>query len=772
MNSTAPPLISIVIAYGRRKTALLQCLESLRAGGFTEEIVVVDMYNDQLYDTGFDFRYLALKAEPSEVFHKSRCLNHGIQQASGKYVSIIDCDMIVCPGWYEGIRQMLHPTQVITTRVIKHNATETGRFLNGEIDRAALIKSGGQICRFGCSQITVLREHLLRRPYREIYRGWGAEDSDMNLELSKSLLMRDLDHSLSHHHLYHDRPARNDFYKTTFINRNRKLYAQARASIGPRIGIYVAAYNSSATLESHLERIHRFTEMAFDYYIADNSTDPAEKHYFRETIARYPFATVIESPHTQHGDTLQYMVDVTANEIIVLFDVDCFPLKPWDSWALERLQSKVAVGILSHVATREIDYHLHPSFMMFRRSLLADNRLDLRSGHIPRSSRGKLRNLDPAGKITTFLQAQGRFNSHYVEALLPTAVEVAFQEPFAWEGRKNLRRGFGVTYEDRIFHFWFSRHFQNLQPIYDDQKRLVVDPPTIRKILDKYTVTDALPHGAANRIKERMPVPKSFSTRSDILPQEKPKPLDAEIFRATTAKNAPRIDLLMLTYERLDYTMMTLESLRDTDCGIDWSWVRFTVIDNDSNDDTVERVRNFCQKHPGIIDRLVKTGSNLGAEGGLIHYVRNYAGDAPFIGKIDNDSIFTGEWLKRLLECIEGYPELGIVGAQEEPGQGQHAVPVINSAGLGYYPAPFVGGRFLARRTVFANMLSRRFSYTSWTKYQKSTAIQFRSGWCIPEAVIEHVGDWEFRHPKAIKTPAYFDYYRKTGRAKQMVFPK
>lgn len=453
MNLTAPPPISIVIAYGRRKTPLLHCLASIRDSGFDGEIVVVDMYEDRLDDTGFDIHHHALKAGNSEVFHKTRCLNHGIQQASGQYVSIIDCDLIVNPGWYDAVRKMLHPTYVITTRVIRKNEEETRRYLNGEIDRAALIRSGGKVSRTGLSQITLLRQHLLRQPYREIYRGWGAEDSAMNLQLSKSLRFRDLDHALAHQHLYHARPAQNDWYLTAYTIRNRRIYAKARASIGPRMGIYVAASNSSAFLRAHLDRIMRYTETAFDYYIADNSSDPAEQRYFRETIAQYPFATMIEPPSANHGDALQYMVASTANEIIALFDVDCFPLKPWDKWALEQLQSKLAVGILPPAAGREVDDHRHTGFMLFRRSLLAANGLDPRSGSIARINREQLRSLDPAGKIIALLQSRERFNSRYIEALRPTAEEVPFPEVFAWEEQKNLRRGFGVTYADRIFHY-------------------------------------------------------------------------------------------------------------------------------------------------------------------------------------------------------------------------------------------------------------------------------------------------------------------------------
>ncbi|HQU71707.1 MAG TPA: glycosyltransferase [Calditrichia bacterium] len=764
--------LSLLIAYGHRPVALRHCLASIRAAGFGGEIVVVDMYDDQPDIAEFGVRYLALGAEHDAVFHKSRCLNAGVEAARGTYISILDCDMIMSPGWVEGVLRELHPTRVLTTPVIKQDEAQTARLIRGEISREEFRRGDGQFCRVGRSQITLLRQHLRRRPFREVYRGWGAEDSDMNLQLAQSFAFADLPLAVAHHHMWHPRFVPNGFYQNRHIHRNRRIYAKTREAITPRMGIYVAAYHSSPTLRTHLEKIAAFTETDFDYYIADNSSDPAERAFFRETLADFPFATVLNSPSAKHGDTLQYLVESTANEIVVLFDADCFPLKPWDLWALENLRSKEAVGILSHVASREIDYHLHPSFLMFRRSLLTRNGLDLRSGQIAHSPRGRLRSLDPAGKITTFLQSRKRFNPQNVKALLPTAAEVPFQEPFQWGEQSHLRRGFGVTYDNLIFHFWYSRHFRNLEPIYDDHKKLAVDAPTIEAVIRKFTAPDPrLPQGLK---KNFLAVPSGIAPPAgeNGTAPGRPSRRDELIFQASQDKSGVEIDLLMLTYERREYTMMTLASLREVDCGVDWSRVRFTILDNHSRDDSLEAILAFHREHPGLIDRLIRAPKNLGAEEGLQHFVAHYAGDTPFVGKIDNDSLFSPLWLKKLLATLEQFPGLGIAGAQEYPGQGSGGTVIRGVGEAGYIRSAFVGGRFLARRAVFNRMLARGYRYASWTRYQKFAIPQWESGWCLPEAIIEHVGDWRFSHPLAIDSPQYRDYYHKTGRAKKMVFPE
>nr|HQV34046.1 glycosyltransferase [Calditrichia bacterium] len=191
--------LSLLIAYGHRPVALRHCLASIRAAGFGGEIVVVDMYDDQPDIAEFGVRYLALGAEHDAVFHKSRCLNAGVEAARGTYISILDCDMIMSPGWVEGVLRELHPTRVLTTPVIKQDEAQTARLIRGEISREEFRRGDGQFCRVGRSQITLLRQHLRRRPFREVYRGWGAEDSDMNLQLAQSFAFADLPLAVAHH---------------------------------------------------------------------------------------------------------------------------------------------------------------------------------------------------------------------------------------------------------------------------------------------------------------------------------------------------------------------------------------------------------------------------------------------------------------------------------------------------------------------------------------------------------------------------------------------
>ena len=122
------------------------------------------------------------------------------------------------------------------------------------------------------------------------------------------------------------------------------------------------------------------------------------------------------------------MVDQTTDEIIVVCDVDAFPMmRGWDDFVLRELATKDAVGAIVHIPDRGISTVLHPCFLAFRRSLLEAHKLDL------------LRRVDddPCYRITEWLLANGRF--HEGGDTYPHAQQVAADASLG--GRR--RHGFG-----------------------------------------------------------------------------------------------------------------------------------------------------------------------------------------------------------------------------------------------------------------------------------------------------------------------------------------
>jgi glycosyltransferase involved in cell wall biosynthesis len=221
------------------------------------------------------------------------------------------------------------------------------------------------------------------------------------------------------------------------------------------------------------------------------------------------------------------------------------------------------------------------------------------------------------------------------------------------------------------------------------------------------------------------------------------------------------IDLFMLTWNRCEYTAMTLRSLETTASGIPWHKVNFTVIDQNSTDDTLEIVRGSP-----MVTKVVELRKNRGVAGGMDYFRQNcMSGSSSYVGKIDNDSLFTPGWLKKLLRALQGCPELGLVGAAQS--NLTRPTKVVGKNGAGYYPASFIGGRFLCRREVFMVGAIKGKGLYGWQPYQRRCiSPQWKIGWCYPTALIEHVGDWKMRHPRAIKNDEYRAYMKKVGRSK------
>jgi len=245
-----------------------------------------------------------------------------------------------------------------------------------------------------------------------------------------------------------------------------------------------------------------------------------------------------------------------------------------------------------------------------------------------------------------------------------------------------------------------------------------------------------------------------FEQHGDCWVIQKPKNSTDNFFKP--------IDMVMFTWDRREYTKMTLDTLLSTNCGLPWNGVNFVVIDHGSTDGTLELLQTFIDENPGVISYFEAAGENRGVANGFQHFRDYYTSPEVFsqtIGKIDNDSIFTDDWLRLLHLCLYDHEDLGIVGAQEGYDTCWSETPPE-----GYFPAQHVGGRFLAKKAIFHSMPTLQGKGVwGWTQFQyKVTAAgRWKIGWCHPRAVIEHVGDWGEHHEKAITTPEYEAYMKK-----------
>lgn len=262
------------------------------------------------------------------------------------------------------------------------------------------------------------------------------------------------------------------------------LLPKRRGSSKAKFGVYVAHFDSSRIYETHLECFQNKTVQPFNYYVMKNCTNESESDAFDKAVEKFGFPIVFEPwPRMDplpHGRSLQRLIDMTTDDIIVLCDVDAFPIeRGWDEFVLKELETKDVVAVVAHFPVRsELPVFLHPCFMAFKRRFVVENKLDM----IPIEGR------DPAFRVTEHLMKTGRLDEQYVTALFPTSHEVAIPHPgndTTFFGRTGLLHGFGTTYSNMIFHYWFARHIRTLSPIYNDEGTLVVTSAQMENVIRK-----------------------------------------------------------------------------------------------------------------------------------------------------------------------------------------------------------------------------------------------------------------------------------------------
>jgi hypothetical protein len=249
----------------------------------------------------------------------------------------------------------------------------------------------------------------------------------------------------------------------------QRYLSRANKSKEARIGIYVAYYDASWVFEDHLRCISSMTKGSFNYYVMGNCTTPLEEKKFLDAVGRHsfvkPFSPWLNLMPFGHGQSLQRLIDRTTDDIIVLCDVDAFPVRHgWDDFIVNELAKKDIVAVVVDMPHRIMPVFLHPCFMAFRRKLLIDNKLNL----LPSGEN------DPACMITTYLLNSGRMTPDHVTPLYPTRRELQLSLPGTNDffGRNDLVHGFGTTYADLVFHFWFARHVAKQKGVIDAQTNI------------------------------------------------------------------------------------------------------------------------------------------------------------------------------------------------------------------------------------------------------------------------------------------------------------
>jgi len=205
-----------------------------------------------------------------------------------------------------------------------------------------------------------------------------------------------------------------------------------------------------------------------------------------------------------------------------------------------------------------------------------------------------------------------------------------------------------------------------------------------------------------------------------------------------------KIDLVYITYNRLEYTKKSLPALL-ADPVEDFS---LTIWDNASTDGTVEYIRNEV-KDSRITD-VVFSKENVGQTQAVNQIWSNSSAD--LLGKIDNDCIMNAGWTRILAQAHRDIEKLGVVACWHFPledfdeNAARKAGKIQRFGNHQIFRHPWTCGTgFLFKRSVFEKFgpIDRKYTTNYWLKIAAGGYI---NGFYYPLILQEHMDDPKSGH--------------------------
>ncbi|HVX12039.1 MAG TPA: glycosyltransferase [Pirellulales bacterium] len=245
-----------------------------------------------------------------------------------------------------------------------------------------------------------------------------------------------------------------------------------------------------------------------------------------------------------------------------------------------------------------------------------------------------------------------------------------------------------------------------------------------------------------------------------------PPPYEPAPVESAYERQFPKCLLLMVTYNRLEYTRLALEAVLT----LDYPDLQVVVWDNASTDGTVEYLRDRLDGAANVT--IIASPSNRGVVFPMNEVWSSDSG-AELLAKIDNDTLVPPELLKRLAECHVRSKQFGVLSGFHFREEGEalaeeHRIKSFDS--MRVLPQPYVGGcAVMMRREVFSKLgaigcrtdapQNGPFMDSGWTMYQQlMTNAGLINGYPWPPIHVDHMEDT--RSPHCIRSEDHQRYKR------------
>lgn len=147
---------------------------------------------------------------------------------------------------------------------------------------------------------------------------------------------------------------------------------------------------------------------------------------------------------------------------------------------------------------------------------------------------------------------------------------------------------------------------------------------------------------------------KEFDQQNKNLLSDEYNYCELESINSTIDNVTPEVSIVIPVYNQLDYTKQCLDSLANT---VNQK-VELIIVDNASSDGTYEYLSDYNNSKINLV--LIRNDENLGFPKAVNRGIEETAGQYVLIA--NNDIIFNGNWLERMIEVAESNCKIGLVG--------------------------------------------------------------------------------------------------------------